>query len=79
MDGDIDQRVNELARVRKEIFSAVNQVEDSRYRQILVARYITSWTWEQIAVAIGYSYMQTTRLHGYALKAIEPIVKQKML
>ena len=78
IDNDIDQRIDELANIRREIFNAINQVDDPRYRQILMGRYISSWTWEQIAVSIGYSFMQTTRLHGYALKAIEPIIKQKM-
>ena len=31
--------------------------------------YIKGMTWEQIAVEMNYSYRNTTRLHGYALKS----------
>lgn len=74
IDDDIDQRIANLAEIRMEIIRCINQVEDCRYRQILMGRYIAGWTWEQIAVSIHYSYKQTIRLYGYALMSIEPVI-----
>lgn len=75
IDGEIDRKIQELTNVRQEIFDTISKVEDSRYRQILLGRYIAHWTWERIAVSINYSYKQTIRLHGYALIAVEQYIK----
>lgn len=72
----IDQQIDKLSLVREEIMDTINRVEDSRYRQILTGRYIAGWTWERIAVEIHYSYKQTTRLHGYALKAVSEYIQE---
>lgn len=75
IDGNIDQRIDQLIQIRQEIFQTIQMIDDSRYRQILESRYIAGWTWERIAVSINYSYKQTIRLHGFALRAIEPFIR----
>ena len=79
LDVYIYQRVAQSMAIRTEIITAIDELEDWRYRDILKYRYINGFTWDQIANTISYSYMQVTRLHGSALKAIEPIINQKML
>lgn len=76
LDVFIRQRVAQSMAIRLEITEAIDELEDWRYRDILKYRYINGFTWEQVASIIHYSYVQTTRLHGSALKAIESIIKQ---
>lgn len=76
LDNMIDQRIDDLYEVKKEIMAMVAKLDDSRHRQILEARYVSGWTWERIAVEINYSYQQTLRLHGYALQAIEVVLNK---
>ena len=79
LDMLIHQHVSQAMAIRLEIITAIEELEDWRYRDILKYRYLNGFTWDQIANTISYSYMQVTRLHGSALKAIEPIINQKML
>lgn len=79
LDLFIRQRVAQSMAIRLEITTAIDELEDWRYRDILKYRYLNGFTWDQIANTINYSYMQVTRLHGSALKAIEQIINQKML
>lgn len=39
--------------------------------KVLMLRYIEGKRWEQIAIDLGYSYRNITRLHGKALAAFE--------
>lgn len=74
---DIDKKIDAFTDVREEIFQTIMMVDDSRYRQILIGRYIAGWTWERIAVDINYSYIQTVRLHGNALQAIKKLIPEQ--
>lgn len=71
----IDRRVDALVDVKREILTAIAQVEDSRYRTLLTERYVNFLTWEEVAVAMHYGYRQVCRLHGEALRAVAPFVK----
>ena len=77
IDSEIRNRMVYYTEVWEEVFNTIQKLEDGRYRQILVGRYLRGFTWERIAVAIGYSYKQTIRLHGYALKAIEQFITEE--
>lgn len=74
ISGKIDERTDQLIAVKKEIFSMINRLPDSRQRMVLMSYYVDGKTWEQTAVDLHYSYMHVTRIHGYALNEI-----QKML
>lgn len=74
---DIDKKIDAFTDIREEIFQTIMMVDDSRYRQILIGRYIAGWTWERIAVDINYSYIQTVRLHGNALQAIKKFIPEQ--
>ena len=74
LDLFIHQRISQSMKIQFEIITAIDQLEDWRYREILMHRYIDEFTWDDIARKIHYSKIQTTRLHGYALKAIETII-----
>ena len=53
---------------------AINLVNDDALKLLLIKRYMSNKTFEQIAYEMNYSYMHICRLHGRALQEI-----QKML
>lgn len=72
---EIDRQIDELNRIRTEILHVIRGVQDSTLATLLIEYYINSKTWEQVAVAIHYSYTDTVkRKHPLALKAIRAIM-----
>lgn len=55
----------------REIRQQISMVPDPTEQEILSRRYLLNQSWEKIAVEMGYSYRNITRLHGYALKHFE--------
>lgn len=67
----IDKRIDELYRIKREIMEAINAVENSTYRTLLIERYILYKKWEEIAVDMTYDYDYVRRaLHSRALKSV---------
>jgi len=62
----------------KRIVSQIEAVQKEKYYMVLHMRYIECKTFEQISVEIGYSYRQTTRLHGEALTEFERLHGKKL-
>jgi hypothetical protein len=56
-----------LNRTRK----AIDKVEDSLLRTILILKYIDGMTWEKLAVEIDYTWQHTHELHRKALGQVE--------
>lgn len=71
----IDNRIDELYAIKLEILSAINKVDDTILRTLLILRYLNFSTWEQIAVELNYSYRQVCRLHGKALNKIKDVIE----
>lgn len=55
----------------REIRQQISMVPDPTEQEILFRRYLLWQGWEKIAVEMGYSYRNITRLHGYALQHFE--------
>lgn len=55
----------------REIRQQIGMVPDATEQEILSRRYLLEQRWEKIAVEMGYSYRNITRLHGYALQHFE--------
>ena len=55
----------------REIRQQISMVPDPTEQEILSRRYLLWQGWEKIAVEMGYSYRNITRLHGYALQHFE--------
>jgi DNA-directed RNA polymerase specialized sigma subunit len=70
LDAEIDSKVDALCDLRREVCANIGTVGDATLRRVLMLRYISGKTWEQIAVNMSYSYMQICRLHGKALSEI---------
>lgn len=75
----LDNKIDELYKVKREIVSAIWQVENSTLRKLLFARYIQSKTWEQIAEIINKQDVKWVRtaIHSRALKEIEKIISKR--
>ena len=67
----IDERIDELYKIKQEILKAISGVDNSTYRALLIERYINFKTWEQTADYMNYSRMHVTRLHGRALQKVK--------
>ena len=78
LENEIDQRIEELLLVKKEIESGISVLHDARYREVLRMRYLRNMTFEEIAVGIKYSYKQTCRIHGRALLKMEEVLHGKV-
>lgn len=74
MEDMIDREVDRLYAVKQEILEVVLRVNDTRYQDLLMKRYVDIKTWEQIAVEMNYTYRRITQLHGEALKAAEEFI-----
>lgn len=69
----INRRIDELYAIKKEVAAVIDQVKDDRLREVLLLRYVSIMSWEEIAVSMSYSYMHVCRLHGDALAAADAI------
>ena len=62
----------ELSKLTQKFLTALDKIEDIKYRELLTYRYLCGNTWEQVAEQMNYSYMHVLiRLHPKALKLIE--------
>lgn len=66
----VSAKWDELIAMREEAKERIGEITDGRYREVLHRRYLQGESWEYIAVGMGYSFRQVTRLHGGALRAI---------
>ena len=66
----VNAKWDELIAMREEAKERIGEIADGRYREVLYRRYLQGESWEYIAVGMGYSFRQVTRLHGGALRAI---------
>lgn len=66
----VNAKWDELVAMREEAKARIGEIADGRYREVLHRRYLQGESWEYIAVGMGYSFRQVTRLHGGALRAI---------
>jgi hypothetical protein len=71
MSRDIDDKIDRLASIKQDVEAAIDSVDNATLRTLLQYRYICDWTWERIAVQMGYTYRNITYLHGKALVAID--------
>lgn len=71
----IMEQTRELDRVKAEIEAVIRKVENGKYRELLVRRYLNGKTFEEVAVKMHYTWRQVHRLHGRALIAVAEVLK----
>ena len=65
----IAKQWDKLIALREDVKGRIEQIEDGRYRDVLVRRYLQGQPWEWIAAGMGYEFRYTLKLHGLALVA----------
>ena len=63
-------KLEQLETAQTEIEDAIEALEPIE-RVLLRHRYIEGMTWEEVCVAVGYSWRQTHRIHAQALKKLK--------
>lgn len=71
MEEKLDKLIDEYVDKKNLIVSQIDKIENEIYYDILFSRYIEKKTFEKIATDLNYSFRNTTRLHGKALKEFE--------
>lgn len=71
MEEKLDKLIDEYVDKKNLIICQIDSIEDEIYYDILFSRYIEKKTFEKIATDLNYSFRNTTRLHGKALKEFE--------
>lgn len=70
LEGDLDKEIDRLVDEVRLAERLIDQLEDSRHRDILRYRYLNGWKWERIAKEMNFEEAHIHRLHGAALIAI---------
>ena len=65
---EINEDIDNLEIVRREIIDSLEKVTNSQYRELLRMRYVSGMTFEEIAVQMDMSWRWTVKLHGRALQ-----------
>ena len=74
MEDKLDETIDKLIGVKREILDAIEKLDDSRERMALRAYYIDMKTWEEVAVELKYTWRQTMRIRKTALENMEKIL-----
>lgn len=67
----INQEIDELIELRKEIEDKINAVDNPKLREILKCRYLDCKSWEEIAYKNNITWRHVYRLHEKALDEIK--------
>lgn len=68
---EITRELQKLHRMRREIRSIISTLEDDTLQTLMMYRYISGMTFEEIAVRMHYSWRQVCRKHGEALAKLK--------
>lgn len=74
LSADLMARIRQLYDLKAEVEMGIMQLPAGTLREILLLRYVSVMTWEQIAVTMDLSYRHVCRLHGDALEEIKKIL-----
>ena len=70
MEREINEDIDRLVDLKKEITSAINAVSVPEYQMVLELRYLCYKRWEDIAVSMNYAIANVYVIHGKALREI---------
>lgn len=67
-----EAKIGNLLNVQAEVESAIEKVDDGKCKALLMMRYLNGKSFEEISVALGYSYHYVVHdLHSKALRAVK--------
>lgn len=70
LEEQISAQIDALLEIKQEVVEAIKSVPDETLQLLLSRRYVLGETFEQIAVAMNFSWRQIIRLHGKALLGV---------
>lgn len=76
-EAEIEAEVAQWRAALDRVTGIIYAVGDQRYQMLLLYRYRDLWTWERIAVEMGYSWPHIHRMHAAALKAANEIWQKR--
>ena len=74
---DAEKELETLAALRIDIRTTIDAVQDERLHSLLWQRYVSGFTWEQVAVSMCYTYRRVTQLHGDALRMVCDLLNRR--
>ena len=77
MDDQIGRELQACTAQIAEASALISRIPDECYRELLSMRYISCLRWEVIARRMNYSTAHLFRLHGFALREADRILRQR--
>lgn len=71
---DLNKSIDEFIRIKKDVSSVIDKLEEGDQIDILYKRYFQYMTWEEIAASKNYTYQWIHKLHAKALIEIQKIL-----
>lgn len=71
LERDVDSLVDEFVDKRTKIINQIDSMENECSYNVLFSRYVQKKTFEKISTEMNYSFKQTMRIHGKALREFE--------
>jgi septation ring formation regulator EzrA len=71
LENEIDDEIEHLISLKKEIRNVINQVEDVNEKLVLKYRYLIFLQWDEICIKMNYSKRQMYRIHDSALESVK--------
>lgn len=78
LEHEIDNDVNSLINLKREIMDAIKDMDNSEYKTLLELRYICFNKWENIALAMKYGRDTIYKIHQQALKSFSQKLGSKI-
>lgn len=71
IEENINSDIEKLLKVRKNVQSKIDTIEDLKLRELMKCRYLDFNTWEEIAYKNGFSWQWVYKLHEKSLDKIK--------
>ena len=74
LENEINADVDKLVDLKKEIMGVIDRLQEP-FCDLLYKRYFQFMKWEEIAVAMHYTYQWVCELHGQALLKVKELIE----
>jgi len=77
LERSIDDDIDKLIDIKKEVMQKIDALQNNDYKLLLALRYLSLYSWEEIAVKMHFTYRWTLAVHGRALHEIEKLLNDE--
>ena len=70
LQSEIDCDIQQLIDIKRRIVACIKAVDNKEFQTLLELRFLCGYTWEEIAIKMGFSIQHTYRMRDRALKNI---------